>query len=203
MTLDKLKAELNARMEQRKVELEAKVAELKVLNELKKLESPLYEKRQLEKQDNLQLETYIEQLEEMYSVDNRRINRVFGYGVMVDKILTIVRSIQYLKLEEKQDMIMMTGLDEATIEEVLDALGNPAYFSVRELRIIDEQPADVGRLRELLKVVASDMGLVSQLNLGKVTTDNFNYQFTRARIKAEEALENTVKYSSEEVTYSE
>jgi len=203
MSVNQLKEKLAKKLAERQQELQTKIEELKVANEIRKIESPLYEKRQLEKQDNMQLDAYIEQLEEMYSVDNRRISRVFGYGVMVDKMLTVIRSVQYLKLEEKQEMLMMTGLDEQTAEDVLDALGNPAYFSVRELRIVDEQTPDIVRLRSLLRVVSLDMGLVSEINLGKVTTENFNYQFTRARLRAEEALENTVKYTSEEVTYSE
>jgi hypothetical protein len=198
-----MQAELAARMEERKKEVANLMEEIKLRNELKRLESPLFEERELERQDNLKLDALIGQLEEFYSVDNRKINRVYGYGHMVDKILTIIRSIQYLRQDEKQEMLMMTGLDESTVEAVLDALGNPAYFSVRELRLIEEQPANVDELRNLLKIVSIDMDLVSTLKLNKVTTENINYQFTRARLKAQEALENTLKYASNKVEYTE
>ena len=201
--LQQMKAELAARMEERRNEVKILMEEIKLQNELKKIESPLFEERELEKQDNLKLDAFIEQLEEFYSVDNRKINRVYGYGHMVDKILTIIRSIQYLKQDEKQEMLMMTGLDESTVEAVLDALGNPAYFSVRELRLIEEQPANVDELRKLLKIVSIDMNLVSTLKLNKVTKENVDYQFIRARLRAEEALENTLKYASDKVEYTE
>jgi phosphoglycolate phosphatase-like HAD superfamily hydrolase len=147
----------------------------------------------MEDQDNMQLDAILEQIEENYALDNRKISRVFGYGVMVDKILTIIRSIQYSKIEEKQDLLAITGLSETLVEEVLDALGNPAYFSVREGRVMDEIPADVARLRELLEIVSLDMGLLRVPNLSKVSQQNFEYQFTRARLRAEELAENTAK----------
>lgn len=198
-----LQAELAARLEERKEEVRKLMEEIKLRNELKRIESPLFETRELEKQDSLKLDAFIEQLEEFYSVDNRKISRVYGYGHMVDKILTIVRSIQYLKQDEKQEMLMLTGLDESTVESTLDALGNPAYFSVRELRLIEEQPANVEELKTLLKTISLDLGLVSTLKLNKVTTENFDYQFTRARLRAQEALENTLKYASDKVEYTE
>lgn len=198
-----LQTELATRLEERKEEVRKLMEKIKLENELKRIESPLFETRELEKQDSLKLDTFIEQLEEFYSVDNRKISRVYGYGHMVDKILTIVRSIQYLKQDEKQEMLMLTGLDESTIESTLDALGNPAYFSVRELRLIDEQPANVDELKTLLKIISLDLGLVSPLKLNKVTTENFDYQFTRARLRAQEALENTLKYADNKVEYTE
>lgn len=198
-----LQTELATRLEERKEEVRKLMEKIKLENELKRIESPLFETRELEKQDSLKLDTFIEQLEEFYSVDNRKISRVYGYGYMVDKILTIVRSIQYLKQDEKQEMLMLTGLDESTIESTLDALGNPAYFSVRELRLIDEQPANVDELKTLLKIISLDLGLVSPLKLNKVTTENFDYQFTRARLRAQEALENTLKYADNKVEYTE
>lgn len=201
--LQQTKAELAARLEERKEEVRKLMEEIKLQNELRKIESPLFEKRELEKQDNLKLDALIEQLEEFYSVDNRKISRVFGYGYMVDKILTIVRSIQYLKQEEKEEMLAMAGLDESTVEAVLDALGNPTYFSVRELRLVEEQPANVSELKSLLKVIALDLNLVSELNLTKVTQENVDYQFTKAKLRAQEALENTLKYANDKVDYTE
>jgi len=96
-----LQAELTARLEERKEEVRKLMEKIKLENELKRIESPLFETRELEKQDSLKLDTFIEQLEEFYSVDNRKISRVYGYGYMVDKILTVIRSIQYLKQDEK------------------------------------------------------------------------------------------------------
>jgi hypothetical protein len=58
---------------------------------------------------------------------------------------------------------------------------------------MDEIPADVARLRELLEIVSLDMGLLRVPNLSKVSQQNFEYQFTRARLRAEELAENTAK----------
>jgi phosphoglycolate phosphatase-like HAD superfamily hydrolase len=197
-------AELNQLIADRKAEIAAKMAEIRLANEARKIQSPLYERRCMEDQDNMQLDAILEQIEENYALDNRKISRVFGYGVMVDKILTIIRSIQYSKIEEKQDLLAITGLSETLVEEVLDALGNPAYFSVREGRVMDEIPADVNRLRELLEIVSLDMGLLRVPNLSKVSQQNFEYQFTRARLRAEELAENTAKNDRlVAVTYTE
>jgi phosphoglycolate phosphatase-like HAD superfamily hydrolase len=196
--------ELNQLIADRKAEIAAKMAEIRLANEARKIQSPLYERRCMEDQDNMQLDAILEQIEENYALDNRKISRVFGYGVMVDKILTIIRSIQYSKIEEKQDLLAITGLSESLVEEVLDALGNPAYFSVREGRVMDEIPADVARLRELLEIVSLDMGLLRVPNLSKVSQQNFEYQFTRARLRAEELAENTAKNDRlVAVTYTE
>lgn len=196
-------AELNQLVLDRKAELQVKMAEMKLDNQARKIQSPLYERRCIEEQDSLTLDSILETIEENYALDNRKISRVFGYGVMVDKILTIIRSIQYSKIEEKQELLMMTGLSESTVEEVVDALGNTAYFSVREARVIDEIPADVARLRELLEIVALDMELLRVPNLSKVSESNFEYQFTRSRLRAEELAENTAKNNLEMVAYSE
>jgi phosphoglycolate phosphatase-like HAD superfamily hydrolase len=197
-------AELNQLIADRKAEMAVKMAEIRLANEARKIQSPLYERRCMEDQDSMQLDAILEQIEESYALDNRKISRVFGYGVMVDKILTIIRSIQYSKIEEKQDLLAITGLSESLVEEVLDALGNPAYFSVREGRVMDEIPADVARLRELLEVVSLDMGLLRVPNLSKVSQQNFDYQFTRARLRAEELAENTAKNDRlVAVTYTE
>lgn len=197
-------AELNQLVEARKAEMAVKMAEIRLANEARKIQSPLYERRCMEDQDSMQLDAILEQIEENYALDNRKISRVFGYGVMVDKVLTIIRSIQYSKIEEKQDLLAITGLSESLVEEVLDALGNPAYFSVREGRVMDEIPADVARLRELLEIVSLDMGLLRVPNLSKVSQQNFDYQFTRARLRAEELAENTAKNDRlVAVTYTE
>lgn len=202
-TLDQLKSDLAKKLADRKVEMQTKIEQIKLSNEISKLDSPLYEQRQLEEQDSTQLTVYLNQLEEYYSIDNRKLSRVFGYGVMVDKMLTVIRSIQYCKLDEKVEMLMLTGLTEQLVEDIVDALGNSAYFSVRQLAIVDEQPYDVVKLRELLKIAAVDMGLVSQLNLNKVNEDTFKYQYAKARLRAEEMLHNTMKYSTASVDYTE
>lgn len=201
--IETLRRELDQRVAERQAQMQAQLEEAKILCEMRKLESPLYIRRGLEKQDNAMLDAILNKIEENYALDNRKISRVFGYGVMVDKILTIIKSIQYSKADEKAELLAMTGLDESTVEEVLDSLGNTAYFSARTMEIMPAINADVNRLRELLSVVALDMGLVSDLNMNKVNQANVDYQFARAEFKAKEALENTLKYNNETVEYTE
>jgi len=62
---------------------------------------------------------------------------------------------------------------------------------------------DIIKSKELLKIVATDMGLVSELDLSKFNKANVDYQYKRAQMKAEEMLENTKEYVTTALSYDE
>lgn len=198
---------LKAQLEERKLAKAQEIAELKesitLRHELAKLDSPLYDKRELQKTDNTKLDVLLNQVEEVYSKSDRKISQTFGYGIIPNKILTLLKAIQYVKATEREELLLITGLDEQTIEDTLDAFGNTAYFAKTSIEVVPEIPMDIDKTKELLRLVATDMQLVSDLDLSKFNIDNVRYQYTRARVKAEEMCENTQQYVQTALSYEE
>jgi len=198
-----LQARLKKVQEEKKVEMKAAIERIKMEKEIAKLESPLYANRELVKQDILTLDAIISTISEQYAADDRKVSLVFGYGIIPSKILAIMKSIQFSKHEEKEDLLAMTGLDTSIIEDTLDAFGNTAYFSKAAVEVVPAQPMDIPRVKELLEIAAIDMKLVSILDLSKFNETNVKYQYDRAQLKAEEMLHNTQEFIETAVSYEE
>jgi len=203
MTLEELKVELEARKAAKKAELEEVVATVMVQHELTKLTSPLYNHRELTKRDSVTLDVLLDQIAEVYARDNRKMSLTFGYGIIPNKIITLLKAIQFSKAAEKEEFLMMTGLDEQIIEDTLDAFGNTAYFSKMGIEVIDAIPMDIDKVRQLLQTIAVDMKLVSELDLSKFNKANVDYQYKRAQLKADEMLDNTKEYVATATVYEE
>ncbi len=201
--IDELKAELAAKVAEKKAEVAATIAEAKVRVEISKIESPLFLKREMLKADEMKLQVVSDTIQEAYDRDDRKMSLVFGYGVLPNKILAIMKSIQFSKKDEREELLMMTGLDESIIEQTLDAFGSTAYFSKNTLEVVPEIAMDRPLVKELLLIVAADMGLVSTLELGKFNTANVTYQYDRASVRAEELYNNTKEFVETAVTYAE
>ena len=190
-----LREMLEAKKLQKKAELSAMIEKIKLEKELAKIDSQEYAIEQLEKADNDKLDAIIAQIEEIYANDKRKISQVYGYGIIVGKILTIAKSIQYAKQIEKADLLMITGFSEQLEEDLTDAMGNTAYFNVRTLNVMEAIMMNIDRVKELVLRAGDDLGLVSGINLNKLNAANVQYQYDRAKLKAEEQLENTLKYA--------
>ena len=198
-----LQARLKKVQEEKKAEMKATIERIKMEKEIAKLESPLYANRELVKQDILTLDAIISTISEQYAVDDRKMSLVFGYGIIPSKILAIMKSIQFSKHEEKEDLLAMTGLDNQIIEDTLDAFGNTAYFSKAAVEVVPAQPMDIQKVKDLLETVAIDMKLVSTLDLTKFNSTNVEYQYDRAQLKADEMLHNTKEFIETAVSYEE
>lgn len=202
--IEKLLKELNDRKVAKQAEIKELIEVQKIELEMEMLDSPLYELRAIEAEDNLKLDAILNHIEELYTQDNRKLSQTFGYGIIPNKVLTICKAIQYSKHDEKQELLMMTGLTEQCIEDLLDAFGNTAYFSPRALEIVPEIPVNISMTKELLNTVIADLGLVGDIRLHKFNKETVEYQSTSARLRAEEALANTLKYATDaEITYTE
>lgn len=202
-TIEEMRKELADKAIQKKTEIDELIAITRVKHEMVKLDSPLFNDREMTKIDTLNLDVIIQTITEQYTVDDRKMSMVYGYGIIPNKILAIMKAIQFSKAEEKTELLMITGLDEQIIEDTLDAFGNTAYFSKANVEVVPEIPMDIPKVKELLKVVALDMGLVSEVDLSRFNTANVDYQYTRARLRAEDILLNTKLYLSEATTYTE
>ena len=193
-----LKLELAAKVEARKASIQEAIECIKVNNEMKYIDSPLYEARQLDENDNLTLDAHIQYITDIYTADKRKVSMTFGYGVVPNKILTICKAVMYSKANEKAELLAMTGLSESQVEEITEAFGMTAYFSPARLEIVESTPMSAN-IVELLGQAATDLGLVSAINYGKFTASNTDYQYTRAQLRAEESLENTLKYADDQL----
>jgi len=196
-------AELNQIKKDRKEQMEEIILKKKLEKEAQYLNSSLYEQRQLEAEDLETLDAYISQLEQILEVDNRKRSYVFGYGTIPDKVLSLVKSIKYLKAHEKEEMLLSTGLTEIIIDDLVEAFGMTAYFSMKTETLVPEVPMDIDVTKQLLTEVMTKIGLVSNVSLSKFNEDNVNYQYKKASVKAEEAYEMTLKYADKEVNYEE
>ena len=199
--------ELMAELETRKVAKQAELADLRetisLQHEITKLDSPLYNNRALTKADGITLDVITNNVAEVYARDDRKMGLTFGYGILPNKIITLLKAIQFSKAAEKEEFLMMTGLDEQIVEDTLDAFGNTAYFSKIGLEVIDEIPMNIVKAKELLRMVAIDMKLVSELDLSKFNTSNVEYQYKRSRLKADEMLDNTKEFVETALAYEE
>lgn len=201
--LEQLKVDLDEKIAARKAMLTGMMEERKIQRQIEQVESPLYEKRFMEEEDNKKLDAFIAFIEDMYAENRRKVSQVFGFGVIANKMLIIVQAIQYSKIDEKHELLALTGLTEQLVEDIVEAYGATAYFSAREMEIKEAIPMDTIKIKELLKVAAFDMGLVSDLNLVKFNHDNVENMYKRAAIRAEEMYDNTVRYSDVDVDYTE
>lgn len=204
MSIETLKAQL----EQAKLEAQASIStaieSAKIELEIKKVTSPLYHKRQVQNNDIAKLDAMISHIEEIYAGNKRKISQYFNYGLVPNKIMTIANAIMYTKSDEKLELLMMSGLDETTIEELLESFGNTAYFSKASLTVVDEIPMDIVKTKQLVQLCADDLGLVSDINMSKFNQDNIDYVSVSALARAEESLENTLKYNADAaVEYTE
>ena len=205
MTAVELKAQLKEKVAARKAEIAETVECIKLENEIKYVESDLFQTRKLTEADNNVLDAYIEHIVDQYAQSKRKVSQTFGYGVIPNKVLTICKAVMYSKAEEKIELLAMTGLSETQVEEITEAFGMTAYFSPASLEIVKSVPM-AKNIVEVLKQASSDMGLVSNISYGKFNAENVEYQYNRAKQRAEEALENTIKYADEnldEVAFTE
>jgi len=206
--LKKLQKQLKAKMEAKKLELKNLVEERKIQIQIAQMDNPLYIARELEKEDIKKLDAITLLIEEQYKADDRKLIHTYSYGVMVNKIMTIVSAIMYSKGEEKEHLLMSTNLTEQDLEDLIEAFGKTAYFSPKMEEIIPEVAMNQNHLKVLLVQTSEAMGLVSQINLSKINPENVEYQSSKAKTRAEESSRNHVKYNSdeaeaEEVNYSE
>ena len=193
-----LQAELALRAQERKEAIAEKIAVIKLEKELDYLASDLYEKRQLIESDNNTLDAIIGTVTDIAVANKRKVSQTYAFGTIPNKIVTICKAILYSKAEDKELLLAMAKLTEDTVEAVTDAFGMTAYFSPQQMAIIPAVPMDIDKVRELIAQAAQDMGLVSDIDLSKFNPDNVKYQYDRAQLRAEESLENTLKYLDED-----
>jgi len=198
LNLQEMLEELKAKSEAKKLEIQNDIAVKRVMIDMGKLDSPIYKDREIAKQNSATIEAMIQSIEE-FSTDDVKVRKVFGFGNQVDGVLTIIKSAMYAKATVKEEVMLLTSLDNDIIEETLDALGQTAYFNENSQEIVESQPCNVSLLRELLLLVSHDMGL-TDVKLNKITETNINRMYVSAQAKAEKLRDDNLEFPADHQT---
>lgn len=107
-----------------------------------------------------------------------------GFPVGTSQILGIItgsRSAFTQELSIQYEAI--TGLNMLELIEAREALGQPAYFSKKELVVVEEERGNVERLNQLLKGISLKLGIY-EFDI-KVTKEQVDLWFLRSKLNAE------------------
>ena len=202
-TLKQAQARLAKAQKANKVSKKEAQAVASINHEIEMLTNPRAQARQASKESVVKLDMFLKKIEELEDCQDEKgkshkivIRPVFGYGVAVDKLLTICRTALYAKQDHKDEILDLTGLDEQSIEAVLDALGAPAYFSTTTFELVPEIECDVQELEDSIQDICDDLQLVLRTN--KVNQKNISSIFEKAQYKADTIYKNTVEFIEEE-----
>ena len=198
--LTKLRAELKKKQVAKKKALQEAIECIKIEQEIKKLDNPLFEKLEISSSNNARLDALLDYLEN----DLRIVVRaVYGYGSIVGKILTLARSVMYSKIEQKTDALLFLNVDESIIEDLLDALGNTQYYSKEARGIIPAVNCDISATKDLMRLLAVQLELANA-DLSKFNDKTVSYQYSNAELRAKQTLNNSIAdQDQDDVEYDE
>lgn len=177
--------------EANKVQVEEAIELREMELQITKLSSPIHLDRQLKQAVTSKLDQTLAVLESV--TDDTVIRKVFGFGLQADKILTIARTINFSKHEAKADMIAMLALDEQTIEDINDSMGQTPYFSPRTMEMNDAVFPNIELLIKNINLLANDMHLT--VDTSKITQTNIDAMYKRAEDKAKILEQNTLEHA--------
>ena len=195
--------ELQARLEAKRKENAERISNLldakKIEVELARMDSKYFEKQALRQRDIDNLNSIISLIEEKQSKHNKKLQRTFGYGEINDLIITICTNTLYSKMEDREELLIATGLTTDLIENLLESLGRSAWYNPKINAIVDEVDYDIQKLQQYLDYSYLAIGLVSEPDQSKINKEALDKRFTIARLSAEELMANSIKYECEEV----
>lgn len=174
----------------------AQVIQAKKLEmQMKFVESDAFMTRELINNDITTIDAILTLAEENYTADGRKLPVTFGYGNIPNKLITMAKSILYAKEYEKDELLFMANTDISTVEILVDALGQEAYFS-KTGTLEEEIPMDIEVVVETLQQIITDLQLVSTISFAKFSEESVAKRFERARVKAMLQQENYINYIS-------
>jgi len=119
--------------------------------------SPKAIERALKKESAAMLDTIIEQLDALTPDEN--IIPEYNYTNLVNKILTIVRTLQYAKKEFRDAAFETAGLDDTIVEDTKVAMGSYSYYSPKLHIVVTGEPVKVEELQDCILEIAESLGL--------------------------------------------
>lgn len=134
-----------------------------------------------------------------------RTNRVwagshkYNYGTQVDLMYQLATGILYACQEHKQLLLAHTGLNLELLEQMVKAFGTPTYYSRNYHTIVEDKPFEIDMVQSTVEVMQSELGVV--VDTSALTLSNFELEFARAEITAEQAY-NQAKEAIAEADFS-
>jgi hypothetical protein len=120
-----------------------------------------------------------------------RTNRVwagshkYNYGTQVDLMYQLATGILYACQEHKQLLLAHTGLNLELLEQMVKAFGTPTYYSRNYHTIVENKPFKIDMIKSTVEVMQSELGVV--VDTSALTQNNFELEFARAEVTAEQA----------------
>jgi hypothetical protein len=183
VAIAKRKASINAIITARKEELA-----------IKYINSDTFLVREMLDNDINTINALLSVAKDSYVLDGRKLSPTFGYGTIPNLLITLAKAILYAKAHEKEELLVMANTTIDTVESLVEALGQEAYFNPKTGTIREEIPMDIDMVTAMLRQLINDLNLVSEVSLAKFHSGNIKLIFTRAHLKAKLAYENYINY---------
>jgi hypothetical protein len=201
------KRELEKRVKELKLKAQKRLAEAKAERTLRYMSTDAYVNNIAKELTIDKLDSTLRLIESAYyNLEDRKVVHTYGYGLLLDKVITICSNLKYLPREEKEAIFISTGLNDMLIEDLLEAVGRPSYYSKLNHSIVPEVEFDAEKTAYMLETLSITLDLDIDLNYDK---DRIKDTFERARNKAEsmfnatEEMLNTLKLDEELIKYEE
>jgi len=197
MTLTELKEQVAEHIKKSQEEASNKSEEMQLVAQLNLLKSDSY-KESLAKQYSIEstvdrLKSLITQCETVVNTipvydsvkkqDKKYNGRpLYGYGIVMTNLYKLISGVMYSTTQHKELMLSITGLSEPVVESLVKAFGSPAYYSIRNSKMVEAIPFDSATINALLPIVAINLGIdidVNDVN-PSIMTHNFNADYERA-----------------------
>lgn len=195
-------AELQAKLDSRTNEVNSQAteqAQIKSLEaRLRLIESDAYKQAKVREAEQQQkVNTLEDKLEQCEAVTvsmpiinpSTRVARkwnqryVFEFGRDIELLYRLASGIRYSVREHKETMLEITQLSPLTIDQFLDAMGQPAYYHQDLQIVVAEKPYDVDQAINSAMLLGEQLGLALDTTL--LTKANFKNKFANALNQAE------------------
>lgn len=185
---------LQVAIAERKANISAIINARKEELALKYINSDTFLNREMLDHDINIINALLSVAKDSYVLDGRKLSPTFGYGTIPNLLITLAKAVLYAKAHEKEELLIMANTTIDTVESLVDALGQEAYFNPKTGSIREEIAMDIDTVTTMLRQLISDLNLVSDISLAKFNTTFINSMFMRSEVKAKLAYENYINY---------
>jgi hypothetical protein len=186
------KSQMNKRIKELKLQAQEKLANAKAERTLKYMSTDSYVNSLAKEQTVSKLDDVLRLIEAAYeSLEDRKVVNTYGYSLLLDKVITICSNTKYLSREDKESIFLATGLNDILIEDLLDAVGRPAYYSKLNHEIVPEIEFNAKDTKHMLETIEIALDLDTSLDFDE---KRIKTTFKRAKERAE-----SMYYSTEEM----
>lgn len=125
-------------------------------------------------------------------------NRIWRLGLEVERLSGLMFGIKYAALEHKYAMLEATGLTEAFVDEMVEAMGQQPYYSTKTAQVVEGTPFDIAKFKECIILLEDQYNI--QIDVNQVTQAKIDVYNAAARTAAEtlkQQTENTARTAAQ------